>query len=69
SGKWVSGSKISFPIKGGRNEGYRGFSKKENVFSGKWRVDIETERGQVVGRVRFDIFIVDTAGVLETKII
>jgi len=69
SEKWVSSSKISFPIKGGRNEGYRGFSKKENVFEGKWRVDIETERGQVIGRVRFDIFMVETIQGLETKII
>lgn len=53
--EWISASKISFPVKGGRSEGYRGFSKKENVFPGKWRVDIETDRGQVIGRVRFDI--------------
>lgn len=38
-----------------RNEGFRGFTKKENIFPGKWRVDIKTERDQVVGRVRFDV--------------
>ena len=53
--KWTSASRISFPIAGGRNEGYRGFSKKEFVFPGEWRVDVETERGQVIGRIRFDI--------------
>lgn len=68
-GEWVSSSRISFPIRGGRSEGYRGFSKKENIFEGKWRVDIETERGQVIGRVRFDITIVDSIETLETRVI
>jgi len=58
--EWVSANRIVFPIRGGRNAGYRGFSKKENVFAGKWRVDIKTVRGQVVGRVRFNIEIGDT---------
>ncbi|MBI5139785.1 DUF2914 domain-containing protein [Candidatus Nomurabacteria bacterium] len=68
-GDWVSVNKIIFPIKGGRNEGYRGFSKKENIFPGKWRVDIKTKKGQVVGRVRFDVEVVDTVPFLETKIL
>ena len=53
--KWVSATKIPFSIKGGRKHGYRGFSKKGNLFEGKWRVDVETERGQIIGRVRFDV--------------
>ena len=68
SNKWVSVSKISFPIRGGRGEGYRAFSKKSNVFPGKWRVDIKTERGQVVGRVRFIVERMDSKNItLETK--
>ncbi len=54
-GEWISVTKITFPIRGGRDEGYRGFSKKENIFPGEWRVDVKTERGQVIGRVRFDV--------------
>ena len=57
--EWVSANQITFPIKGGRGEGYRGYSKKENIFEGAWRVDIKTERDQVVGRIRFDIEIGD----------
>lgn len=53
--EWVSVSKITFPIMGGRGEGYRGFSRKENLFEGKWRVDVKTERDQIIGRVRFNI--------------
>src|SRR3989344_761872 len=52
---WVSINQVSFPIRGGRNEGYRGFSRKDNVILGKWRVDIKTDRDQVIGRVRFDV--------------
>src|SRR3989338_11274714 len=54
-GKWVSATKITFPIKGGRGEGYRGFSKKDNLFPGKWRVDVKTERNQIISRIRFNI--------------
>ncbi|MFA6257196.1 MAG: DUF2914 domain-containing protein [Candidatus Paceibacterota bacterium] len=65
--EWVSASRISFPIAGGRAQGYRGFSKKENIFPGAWRVDVETERGQVIGRIRFDIEIGDFIPQFETK--
>jgi hypothetical protein len=54
-GRWVSSRKISFLISGGRDAGYRGFSVKNNVFPGKWRVDIKTERNQIIGRVKFNI--------------
>ena len=67
--RWKSASKISFPIRGGRDEGYRGFSSKANVFPGHWRVDIETDRGQVIGRIRFDIEMVDVVQNLEAEVI
>ncbi|OHA89781.1 MAG: hypothetical protein A3C70_00800 [Candidatus Zambryskibacteria bacterium RIFCSPHIGHO2_02_FULL_43_14] len=54
-GKWVSVTRITFSIEGGRGEGYRGFSKKEGLFAEKWRVDVKTERDQIIGRVRFDV--------------
>lgn len=54
-GKWVSSSVVGFPISGGREEGYRGYSKKESVFPGKWRVDVETLRGQIIGRFVFEV--------------
>ena len=53
--KWLSVTRIPFKILGGRGNGYRVFSKKENIFNGKWRVDVESERGQVIGRIRFNI--------------
>ena len=52
---WKTVSTISFPIVGGSDGGYRGYSMKENLETGSWRVSVETARGQVIGRVRFDI--------------
>ena len=53
--RWVSAGKIEFPIRGGRDGGYRGFSQKDNLAPGIWRVNIETKRGQVIGRIRFKV--------------
>ncbi|MDP4008826.1 MAG: DUF2914 domain-containing protein [bacterium] len=51
---WISAGNISFPMTGGRINGYRGYSKK-TVLPGLWRVDIENPRGQVMGRIRFHV--------------
>ncbi len=50
---WEKRDRLSFAITGGREEGYRGYSVKSAVESGKWRVSVETERGQVLGRTAF----------------
>lgn len=55
NGKWVSKDKLSYGISGGRKEGFRGYSIKSDAPEGKWRVDVETGRGQVLGRVRFKV--------------
>lgn len=52
---WKIASRIQFLVQGGRDGGYRGYSMKVNVWPGKWRVDVETERGQLIGRIRFNI--------------
>ncbi len=63
--EWIISSKIRFPIIGGRDGGYRGYSFKESVFPGKWRVDVTTERGQVLGRIPFKIvFSEDTVALI-----
>ncbi|MFZ2484814.1 MAG: DUF2914 domain-containing protein [Minisyncoccia bacterium] len=66
---WVSSTKTTFSITGGREKGYRVFSVKESLFAGKWRVDVTTQRGQIIGRVRFDVEITDIPRVLEEKIL
>ncbi len=55
SGVWQTASTIPSPVIGGRENGYRGYTTKENVWAGAWRVRIITEREQVVGTVRFTI--------------
>jgi len=54
-GEWITKDKLAFGIFGGRKEGFRGYSIKSDVPPGKWRVDVETKRGQVLGRVRFSV--------------
>lgn len=54
-GSWVNKDRLSFRISGGRDDGFRGYSYKTNLQSGKWRVSVETARGQVLGRIPFTI--------------
>lgn len=53
--RWKTASEIRFAIEGGADNGYRGFSQKTALFPGYWRVDIETPRGQTIGRLKFRI--------------
>ena len=53
--KWIEKSKLNFPIVGGRDGGYRGYSWHGDITSGKWRVEVMTERGQILGRHIFTI--------------
>lgn len=53
--EWVDSTRIEIGITGGREEGFRGYSFKRNLHNGKWRVLIETERGQKLGRINFKI--------------
>ncbi|TSC62518.1 MAG: hypothetical protein G01um101448_1116 [Parcubacteria group bacterium Gr01-1014_48] len=55
AGVWQTADKLQFPIYGGRDGGYRGYSVKTNTSVGKWRVDVITERGQLLGRVKFEV--------------
>lgn len=48
--EWVTQNTVHFPIVGGRSGGYRGYSLTENPNPGKWRISVETTRGQVIGR-------------------
>ncbi len=54
-GKWVTESAIPFTISGGREEGYRAYSSKSSLAEGKWRVNVLTKSGQVIGRVSFTV--------------
>ncbi len=47
--------RIAIDIAGGREAGYRAYTYKAQAIPGEWRVDVETERGRLVGRVDFVI--------------
>ncbi|MDZ4225942.1 MAG: DUF2914 domain-containing protein [Patescibacteria group bacterium] len=52
--KWVTTLRTSFPISGGRAEGYRGFTSAQ-VSPGKWRCNVETQNGSLIGRISFTV--------------
>ncbi|HRY62375.1 MAG TPA: DUF2914 domain-containing protein [Candidatus Paceibacterota bacterium] len=51
--EWITATKISLSLVGGREGGYRTYSMTRNIFPGYWRVNVETPSGQVIGRIRF----------------
>lgn len=53
--QWITRDRLSFAIRGARQEGFRGFSQKSVVPAGKWRVYVKTPQGQVLGRVLFTV--------------
>ena len=53
--RWETMSRVSFPLSGGRREGYRGYSWKQNVSPGEWRIRAELPSGATVGILRFRI--------------
>ena len=63
---WTTTSKVSFPIAGGRDGGYRGYSEALALQPGQWRVSIETSTGQVIGRLNFNVVEAVSAPVLVT---
>ena len=53
--KWVETDRMPFAITGGRDQGWRGYTLKYGVTPGWWRVEVRTERGQLLGRTTFAI--------------
>ncbi len=52
---WDTATVVRFPIQGGRDGGYRGYSFKYDPTPGAWRVNIRTEFQQIIGRVKFTV--------------
>jgi hypothetical protein len=66
--KWVTESMVAFTLSGGRENGYRGYSEKDNPEAGDWRVTIETTEGQVIGRLLFKIVNVQASPALYSDV-
>lgn len=45
---WIKEAEIGYPISGGREDGYRGYSQIGNISQGKWRVRVLAD-GRLVG--------------------
>lgn len=58
NGRWTIRGQHSYPIVGGREGGYRGYSLKRNIGPGKWRVEVKTTQGRLLGRLSFDVIAV-----------
>ena len=54
---WILKAIITYPIVGGRDGGYRGYSTVLMSTVGEWRVDIETEDGRRIARMPFTVVI------------
>ena len=65
-GKWQTISTIRFPVVGGSDGGYRGYSEKSNVGAGHYRVNIMSERGALIGRTNFEVVVVPIVPTLTT---
>ena len=60
TGHWILMSTVTFPINGGRDGGYRGYTIKHNVQPGDWRVDITTFDNRLIGRITFKVEAAET---------
>ena len=66
--KWIIEKVIKLPVKGGRDGGFRTYSTRSNLAPGRWRVNVKTEQGQTIGRLRFNVSLVDQNPSLTTMI-
>lgn len=56
NGDWVNhGDRISYPIDGGIDTGFRGYTQVSAFSPGIWRCRVENERGQILGHVKFTV--------------
>jgi hypothetical protein len=54
-GRWINRDRLGYPIVGGRDGGYRGYTLKRKLSPGHWRVEVQTAEGRLLGRIPFEI--------------
>ncbi|HCC55467.1 MAG TPA: DUF2914 domain-containing protein [Desulfobulbaceae bacterium] len=52
---WLTISRIGFGLSGGRSGGFRGYTYRQNMGAGQWRVKVETENGRTVATHTFNV--------------
>jgi len=53
--RWTETDRISLSITGGRYKGWRTYTRKSHIRPGRWKVDIRTEEGQMLGQISFRV--------------
>ena len=66
SGAWELEARVAFPISGGREGGYRGYTVKSALTPGEWRCDVKTEQGALIGRNSFTVAEASTTDATST---
>jgi hypothetical protein len=66
---WITQSSVTFAITGGRDGGYRAYTVKTHPRPGDWRVDIKSEDGRLIGRLRFGVTGVAVTPDLQTTVL
>ncbi len=56
-GEWITRGRIPLSVVGGSDGGYRTFSEEPAITAGRWRVDVETPSGQLIGRLNFMVIV------------
>ncbi len=64
--KWDTKAVVTYSIVGGRDGGYRGYSKMSITNLGAWRVNIKTTDGRLIEQIPFTAVSVDTPVLEET---
>ena len=64
----VTKGNVTLPVIGGRDGGYRTYTVKSYLTRGRWRVNVETTQGQVIGRILFNVIPVEVEPHVLTKI-
>jgi hypothetical protein len=65
-GAWATRSRVSLPVVGGGERGYRTFSLISSPATGAWRVNVKTPTGQVIGQIRFTVIATSTLPQFKT---
>ena len=66
AGQWMTKAVIAYPVFGGRDGGYRGYSSALITEVGQWRVNVETADGRRITRLPFTAELTASAPSLET---
>ncbi len=54
-GVWQTADALAYSLEGGRDGGWRWWTRKRRLHPGRWRVDVQTEDGHTIGRIPFRV--------------